>query len=66
MFFKEEVYFYFLRLKCCGYNIICYVFIWEVIEVVGLGIYDEEWIDNMIGVLCVVRDYGFYIFMDFY
>ncbi|CAP64662.1 uncharacterized protein PODANS_5_9360 [Podospora anserina S mat+] len=61
---KEEAHLHFSRLKRCGYNTIRYVFTWEAIEAAGPGIYDEEWIDNTIGVLRAARDYGFYIFMD--
>ncbi|KAK0673705.1 glycoside hydrolase superfamily [Cercophora samala] len=61
---KEEAHLHFSRLKRCGYNTIRYVFTWEAIEAAGPGIYDEEWIDNTIGVLRAAKDYGFYIFMD--
>jgi hypothetical protein len=63
-FSKDEAHLHFSRLKRFGYNTIRYVFTWEAIEAAGPGIYDEEWIENTIGILRAAKSYGFYIFMD--
>lgn len=52
------------RLKRWGYNTIRYIFTWEAIEHAGPGQYDEDWIQHTIGILRLIKDYGFYVFMD--
>lgn len=52
------------RIKSWGYNTIRYVYTWEALEHSGPGIYDDEFIDYTIKVLKLLRDYGFYVFLD--
>jgi hypothetical protein len=52
------------RIRSWGYNVIRYVYSWEALEHEGPGVYDDEFIDYTIKVLCLMRDYDFYVFLD--
>lgn len=61
---KDEVRVHLARLKRWGYNTIRYPFTWEAIEHAGPGQYDEEFISHTIGILRIMKEYGFYVYMD--
>ena len=61
---KEDIRVHLSRLKRWGYNTIRYIFTWEAIEHAGPGLYDEDFIAYTIEILQVMKEYGFYVFMD--
>lgn len=52
------------RLKSWGYNTIRYLYTWEALEHKGPDVYDDEFIDYAIKMLKLIKEYGFYVFLD--
>lgn len=52
------------RIKSWGYNTIRYVYTWEALEHAGPDKYDDAFITETIKLLTLIKDYGFYVFLD--
>ena len=63
-FSRSQAHTHLSRLKRWGYNTIRYIFTWEALEHAGPGQYDEAFISHTIEILRLMKQYGFYVFMD--
>jgi Glycoside hydrolase family 5 C-terminal domain/Cellulase (glycosyl hydrolase family 5) len=52
------------RLKSWGYNTIRYLYTWEALEHEGPDQYDDAYIDHTIKLLNLIKEHGFYVFLD--
>ncbi|KAI0482284.1 glycoside hydrolase superfamily [Xylariaceae sp. FL0804] len=52
------------RLRYLGFNVLRIPVVWEALEHAGPGVYDEEYIDYLIGLVRLCREYGFKVIIN--